>query len=131
MTHRDACPIDKTMAEAITIQGRHVDPFNWVCCCQRLAAEYQRGRDDRSAEWQDVLSSANRRARDEALAAVREAVESAWTDDPSWDGTNWNNALTAAQEAIDALLPTRVIDRLDVREVSANTDGSGTGSVQP
>lgn len=64
MTHHDLCPIGKTMAEGIALQGRHVDPFNWVCACDRLAAEYQRGRDDRSAEWQDVLASAVNRARE-------------------------------------------------------------------
>ena len=36
------------------------------------------------------------------LAAARESVESQWTEDPSWDGTNWNNALTSALAAIDA-----------------------------
>ena len=36
------------------------------------------------------------------LAAAREAVESEWTEDPSWDGTNWNNALSSALSAIDA-----------------------------
>ena len=38
-----------------------------------------------------------------ALDAAREAVEREWTEDPSWDGTNWNNALTVAMDAIDAL----------------------------
>lgn len=39
----------------------------------------------------------------DALGAAREAVESVWTLDPSWDGTNWNNALYEALAAIDAL----------------------------
>ena len=30
-------------------------------------------------------------------------VEVLWSLDPSWDGTNWNNALTSALAAIDAL----------------------------
>ena len=38
-----------------------------------------------------------------ALDAARAAVEREWTEDPSWDGTNWNNALTVAMDAIDAL----------------------------
>ena len=37
------------------------------------------------------------------LDAAREAVEQEWTEDPSWNGTNWNNALTVAIDAIDAL----------------------------
>ena len=40
---------------------------------------------------------------DTGLDAAREAVEGEWTEDPSWDGTNWNNALTCALESIDAL----------------------------
>ena len=36
------------------------------------------------------------------LAAARESVESQWTEDPSWDGTNWNNALASALASIDA-----------------------------
>ena len=38
-----------------------------------------------------------------ALDAAREAVEQEWAEDPSWDGTNWNNALTVALDAIDEL----------------------------
>ena len=37
------------------------------------------------------------------LDAARDAVEAVWADDPSWDGTNWNNALYDAIAAIDAL----------------------------
>lgn len=37
------------------------------------------------------------------LDAAREAVDREWTVDPSWDGTNWNNALSVAIDAIDAL----------------------------
>ena len=37
------------------------------------------------------------------LDAAREAIEGEWTQDPSWDGTNWNNSLTCALTAIDAL----------------------------
>lgn len=93
MTHDDSCPIGKTMSEAIAIQGRHVDPYHWVCVCDRLAAAYRRGHDDRSAEWQDVLSSANRRAWDEALAAAFDAVQAV----PTWDYGNAvkERALTA------------------------------------
>ena len=44
-----------------------------------------------------------RRIEKRVLDAAREAVESVWTIDPSWDGTNWNNALHEAIVAIDAL----------------------------
>lgn len=36
----------------------------------------------------------------EALAAAVQRVEALWALDPSWDGTNWNNALTSALAAI-------------------------------
>jgi hypothetical protein len=37
--------------------------------------------------------------RDERDAAVQR-VEALWSIDPSWDGTNWNNALHAAIAAV-------------------------------
>lgn len=44
---------------------------------------------------------------DERAAAFREVnkviEEELWSLDPMWDGTNWNNALTCVQEAIEAL----------------------------
>jgi hypothetical protein len=43
---------------------------------------------------------------DERAAALRdavEAVETQWTDDPMLAGTNWNNALHCAKQAIEAL----------------------------
>jgi hypothetical protein len=36
----------------------------------------------------------------DALAAAVQPVEALWSIDPSWDGTNWNNALHAAIAAI-------------------------------
>ena len=36
----------------------------------------------------------------EALAAAVQRMEALWALDPSWDGTNWNNALTSALAAI-------------------------------
>ncbi len=38
-----------------------------------------------------------------ALRDAVEAVESQHSDDPMWAGTNWNNALFSAKEAIEAL----------------------------
>jgi len=40
------------------------------------------------------------RMKDEALEAAVQRVEALWSIDPSWDGTNWNNALHAAIAAI-------------------------------
>ena len=56
------------------------DPLAEDCCCARLHACQQR-----------------------TLDAARGAVESEWSLDPMWEGTNWNNALSAAIAAIDAL----------------------------
>ena len=37
----------------------------------------------------------------EALAAAVQQIKALWTEDPSWDGTNWNNALHSALVTID------------------------------
>ncbi len=37
---------------------------------------------------------------DRVIAAAVQRVEALWSLDPSWDGTNWNNALHAATAAI-------------------------------
>ena len=72
------------------------------CICDRL----------RACEQRILLSKPNielsavygyEAGRADGLDAARDAVEMAWTDDPSWDGTNWNNALYDAIAAIDAL----------------------------
>ena len=44
-------------------------------------------------------------AYQKALRDAVAAVESQWTDDPMWAGTNWNNALSCARLAIEALQP--------------------------
>ena len=36
------------------------------------------------------------------IAAAVQRMEALWALDPSWDGTNWNNALTSALSAINA-----------------------------
>ena len=36
----------------------------------------------------------------DALAGAVQRIEALWSFDPSWDGTNWNNALTSALAAI-------------------------------
>ena len=35
------------------------------------------------------------------IAAAMHRMEALWALDPSWDGTNWNNALTSALAAIN------------------------------
>jgi hypothetical protein len=47
-----------------------------------------------------VLCDALRACEDRITAAAVQRVEALWSIDPSWDGTNWNNALHAATDAI-------------------------------
>lgn len=47
-----------------------------------------------------------RRVEKRVLDQARLAIEAQWTDDPSWDGTNWNNALYEAMRSVDALRET-------------------------
>jgi len=37
-----------------------------------------------------------RACEERVIAAAVQRVEALWSIDPSWDGTNWNNALHAA-----------------------------------
>ena len=53
-------------------------------CAEKVAAAYLLGQRD-------------------ALTAAVQRVEAMWLLDPSWDGSNWNIALTSALAAIDAL----------------------------
>ena len=41
-----------------------------------------------------------RACEDRAIAAAVQRIEALWSIDPSWDGTNWNNALHAATAVI-------------------------------
>ena len=69
------------------------------CICDALRACEQRIlKDTVPGEWHEKRMAW---VRKDALDAAREAVESQWTEDPSWDGTNWNNALTSALAAIN------------------------------
>ena len=69
------------------------------CICGRLRACEERVlKDTVPGEWHEKRMAW---VRKDALDAAREAVESQWTEDPSWDGTNWNNALTSALAAIN------------------------------
>ena len=73
------------------------------CICKELLACEERVRhDERICNFTpDDHANGICEAFRLGLAAAREAVESQWTEDPSWDGTNWNNALHAAIAAID------------------------------
>jgi hypothetical protein len=42
-------------------------------------------------------------AEQRVIATAMQRIEALWSLDPSWDGTNWNNALTSALAAINAL----------------------------
>jgi hypothetical protein len=37
----------------------------------------------------------------DAIDAAVQRIKALWTEDPSWDGTNWNNALQSALVTID------------------------------
>ena len=50
----------------------------------------------------DACRVAYEQGQRDALAAAVRRMEVLWSLDPSWDGTNWNNALTSALAAIDA-----------------------------
>ena len=50
----------------------------------------------------DALRVAYEQGQRDALAAAVRRMEVLWSLDPSWDGTNWNNALSSALSAIDA-----------------------------
>lgn len=74
------------------------------CICEEIERAIERVRQeiDRKAFALDE-GDPYRQAYRAGLDAAREAVEQEWTEDPSWNGTNWNNALTVAIAAIDAL----------------------------
>ena len=50
------------------------------------------------ADHLDALRACEHRVIGEAV----QRMEALWSLDASWDGTNWNNALTSALAAIDA-----------------------------
>ena len=50
----------------------------------------------------DALRVAYEQGQRDALAAAVQQVEALCSLDPSWDGTNWNNALHAAIAALDS-----------------------------
>ena len=56
-----------------------------------------------SDPWGRCICPELRAAEQRVLDAAREAVKNEWSLDPMWEGTNWNNALSAALAAIDAL----------------------------
>ena len=59
--------------------------------------------EQRMLDTYSVRTSSFQQGYDKGVQAARDAVEMAWTDDPSWNGTNWNNALHEALVAIDTL----------------------------
>ena len=70
------------------------------CICERLkqAENYAR-----IAAMHTVDVDSYEQGQRDAIAAAVQRMEVLWSLDPSWDGTNWNNALTSALSAIDAL----------------------------
>jgi hypothetical protein len=81
----------------------HADPetpaalHRWPCICDLIDQAEQRGRDARSAEWQDVLASANRRAAQEAVDAAVQRVEALIGEERSFGTVSLDReAVTAA-----------------------------------
>ena len=90
------------------------------CICPELRAcerRVMREADVRAVKAAGLIYAAG-------LDAAREAVNAQMDAAINVCGECTDVALAA----IDALLPTRVIDRSDIREISVNTDGSGTGA---
>ena len=48
----------------------------------------------------DCFCDVLRLCESRATAGAVQRIEALWSFDPSWDGTNWNNALTSALAAI-------------------------------
>ena len=110
--HLPECPILKPCCDDVEFP-EHGFCGNFVgrclhcraeCICDALRACEQRIREDeRSSNFTpDDHADGMTEAFRLGLAAARESVESQWTEDPSWDGTNWNNALASALASIDA-----------------------------
>ena len=70
------------------------------CICERLkqAENYAR-----IAVMHTVDVDSYEQGQRDAIAAAVQRMEALWSLDPSWDGTNWNNALTSVLAAIDAI----------------------------
>ena len=49
----------------------------------------------------ECICEALRACEDRVIATAMQRIEALWSLDPSWDGTNWNNALTSALAAIN------------------------------
>lgn len=74
-------------------------PFVLLVDAEAAMNAMRKGNDDPF----DALRSAYEQGQRDAIAAAVQRMEVLWSLDPSWDGTNWNNALTSALSAIDAL----------------------------
>lgn len=91
--HMPECPVPHM--DGLWGLPLHPEDAESNCICDRLRACESRIRSGYADTYAEGIAA--------GLDAAREAVESAWTLDPSWDGTNWNNALHEALAAIDAL----------------------------
>ena len=83
--HLTECPILKPCCDDVEFP-EHGFCGNFVGRCLHCMAEC----------ICDALRSCEARVIGEAV----QRIKALWTEDPSWDGTNWNNALHAAIAAI-------------------------------
>ena len=84
--HLPECPILKPCCDDVEFP-EHGFCGNFVGRCLHCMAEC----------ICDALRSCEARVIGEAV----QRIKALWTEDPSWDGTNWNNALHSALVTID------------------------------
>ena len=104
--HHDLCFLGEPCSEQVAEHG-FCSRQNTICIycereciCERLkqAENYAR-----IAVMHTVDVDSYEQGQRDAIAAAVQRMEVLWSLDPSWDGTNWNNALTSALSAINAL----------------------------
>jgi hypothetical protein len=89
-----------------TDKNDHLIPKDegWLVAYADHVAEVERVHShysDASALWGDGYDHGAEAMR----AACMAAIKALWTEDPSWDGTNWNNALSSALEVVREVQP--------------------------
>lgn len=112
--HLPECPVEKRLRDGKTVGYQTCICAALRSCEQRVFALHPewtvtglckpdcaacRRLTELITEWEYGYEKGQR----DAIAAAVQRMEVLWSLDPSWDGTNWNNALTSALSAIDAL----------------------------
>jgi len=76
------------------------DPPAW-CICDELRACEERVATAFNQVWERFSLDQFDAGYAAAVVASVQRIKALWTEDPSWDGTNWNNALHSALVTID------------------------------